>query len=413
MVRNIWDRIKRVGSCTGIEISLLADDALAINGVILHAKGTRVRKEKELSLLSSYEELTARTGTSRPLAVSVNGRGLLHKKLPAGDLKGHPIEMILPNANPHEFYHAVTRLENFTLVSVIRKEVLDKIVTNLQNKGFRLLSLSIGPSDIQYLTSFLTAAGNTPVVGSTNFQFLFSKDGQLTDIIPLAGGEDSLPDKEEYNIGDQYVRSPALLAFGSAIGLLASGPEDTAVFEHASVAGHREEYRYFRYYRAALWTLLSTLLVILLVNFFVYNYYFSRNTDLQYIQMVGRGQEEKAKRMEASLRWKEAFLSQYGWETSSRLSFFADRMAGLVPAGTLLTCMKLYPSRSTLLGEGHGIRFKRDTIEVTGACDDPTELNQFTNNLKNLPMFREVSIRNYAYKKETQSGNFLMEVITN
>lgn len=78
----------------------------------------------------------------------------------------------------------------------------------------------------------------------------------------------------------------------------------------------------------------------------------------------------------------------------------------------MLTDLWLNPVSAPLLGEGQNVDFKKDTIQVSGTCDDPTELNQFTNNLRNIQRFKEVSVRSYNYKKELGSGAFFMEIIT-
>ncbi len=58
------------------------------------------------------------------------------------------------------------------------------------------------------------------------------------------------------------------------------------------------------------------------------------------------------------------------------------------------------------------IRFKNDTIQLAGSTDNAVEVNQFMHNLKLIDAFNTVSLRNYSFRKETETGTFLIEIIT-
>jgi len=411
MFQKISDKFLKIEECTGVELAFLSGGELLISGVVLRLEKNKIVKKKEFHFLSSYEDLVQKAGVKAPLAITINGRGVLQKKMEARDLTDRPVEAMLPNANPNDFYHSVTPIGELATVAVIRKETLDKIIADLQQKGFRVLSAAIGITDLPNLLPFFSFDQRT-FLSTPFYSLVFDEQQQLEDIEFATGVTPTEYDKVEYNIGDQYVYSTALTGFASATGLLASGPDTGAAFSQTAIQQEKENYKYFRYYKAGLWAMLAGLFTILLVNFFIYNHYFSLNKDREGMRQLSQEQEDKLKKQSAALRQKEDFLSQSGWEASSRLSYFADRIAGLVPSGTLLTDMQINPVNNGLLGDDKGIRFRRDTIQVTGTCDDPTELNQFTNNLKNIQDFKTVSIRNYAYKKEIRSGTFFMEIIT-
>ena len=175
----------------------------------------------------------------------------------------------------------------------------------------------------------------------------------------------------------------------------------------------RTNFTYSRYYTTGLWSLLIFLFTLLFVNFLVYEHYFSLNKDREDHRQVSLEQEKKMQKQLTYLQSREDFIRKQGWDQSSRLSLYADRIAGLVPSGTVLTDLWINPVNSTLLGDAGTVSFKKDTLQLTGTCDDPTELNQFTNNLKNVQQFKEVTVRSYNYKKELGSGIFFMEIITN
>jgi hypothetical protein len=173
----------------------------------------------------------------------------------------------------------------------------------------------------------------------------------------------------------------------------------------------RQEFRYYKLFKAGGIALLATLFIILLTSFLIYNHYYSLNRELL-LSMPGSEQQQKQLRtIEQKIKQKEQFLSQSGWDINERTSYYADRIASLVPADVLLTSMNIYPT--VLPGnETNTVRYKKDTIQITGSCPDPALLNRFTNGLKIIPDFREVSVKSYQYTKEKETGLFSVDIIT-
>ena len=412
MLNRINDRLLMIRKCLGLEIVILPGDKMLFSGVILRLEKNKVHKEKEFHFLTSFEELIRKCGVRLPVAVSVNGKGILQKKISLAQLAdGSPLKAVLPNANPNDLYVSVTRLDEFASVAVARREVLDKLLADLEQHGFHVLVHSIGIESVLNLLPFITLDRNQ-VLKTPPFIFHLNDGRQIIDIESVPALDSGASDKIEYNAGDQYVSSPALLAFGAATGLLANGPGAPLVFPQATVLRERETFTWSRYYKVGLWAFLIFLFGLLLVNFFVYDHYFSLNKERDDNRQISREQESKMQKQLVDLQSREGFLRRLGWDQRSRLSFYADRIAGLVPGNTTLTELWINPVNKSVLGEGRGISFKKDTIQLAGTCDDPTELNQFTNNLKNIQNFKAVNILSYDYKKEIGSGVFFMEIIT-
>jgi Tfp pilus assembly protein PilN len=158
--------------------------------------------------------------------------------------------------------------------------------------------------------------------------------------------------------------------------------------------------------------MLSFIFAILMINFLLYMHYSASNAEHAASLLLTQDEQKKTAKLESEVQAKEGFLNRYGWDRPSRISFYADRIAALVPDDAMLTALRINPLITSLLG-GDGLpRFQQDTIQLSGTCDDPAELNRFANNLRNISDFREINIKSYLYKKETQQGLFSMEIIT-
>ena len=136
------------------------------------------------------------------------------------------------------------------------------------------------------------------------------------------------------------------------------------------------------------------------------------NSEQQMTTMLSRSTARQEAEQETAVLAKVKWMSVNGWDQPSRMSLYADRIAALVPDDAALTTMKINPVNSNFMGGDGVLRFQRDTIEITGTCGDPVELNRFVNNLRNIRYFRDISIRSYSYKKEIGEGSFSMEIIS-
>jgi hypothetical protein len=414
MFRKIRQTILQLREAAGIEISLLPEEQVLIRGVSLNIGKGEVVKRSEFQSLSSYEGLVKKLSTKIPLAVVIHGKGVLQKKIPGAPARENVFEETLPNANPNEFFVEIAEFGHFSWLSIIRKDLLEKTLCQLQALGFRLLSVSIGPGSIESIVPFINFEKER-IVRNDPFEVTISEQNKIADIAQAQAGKQGghpADPKAEYNIGNQYVLASSVLAFAAATGLLSAGLAGHTGIETDIVSKERDEYAYFRYFVAGRWALMITVFFVLLVNFFVYSYYFNRNSELKTSLAVNSQQSSSYERIRTGIGSRQAFFESNGWNRSSRLSFYADRIAGLVPSGTVLTSIRINPLNNGVFPDGTGVVFKRDIIQIAGTCDDPTELNRWMNNLRNIDPIRKVSLLDYSYKREMATGTFTMEIIT-
>src|SRR3569833_4672785 len=191
----------------------------------------------------------------------------MYKRVDADLAEDNVFGTVLPNVNPIDLCKEVSRYGSFASCCIVRKDLLDGILRQLDQHKIKVLSVSFGPKDFQYLLPYVNF-DNDPVLKSNLFLVWLNDQHEVIDIevIPAEKGTDGR--RAEYSIGDQYVYSPALLAFASAMGLLAMGLEGPG---NELLSEKREEYRCYKYFKTGSIALLAFLFLLLLSNFLVYN----------------------------------------------------------------------------------------------------------------------------------------------
>jgi hypothetical protein len=407
MFSYLKNKILQVNRSTGIEIFVTANGEYIINAVEIIIRKGQVVKEREY-YSKSIDELAKNIPLSNPVALTITGKAVLIKKITAAEFSGNYFDSFFPNANPNDFHVSFNRMGESVWIYLIRKNILTDISARLIDRGFKLLFVSAGPPAIENLIPFIDIK-NLPAIKTFSHLIKLEKrkESIQIEISELTSEEDSI----EYNIGNQYLKSSILLSFATALYLVTSDISDLPVLDD-SLKEERVNFMYSLYFKKTGWAAMICLLVLLLSNFLIYNHYFKLNQEQQISENLLKTRLMDEREYQEKFNTESEFLKETGWDQLSRVSYFADRIASLVPENTMLTNMEIYPMKESLFqGEGE-THFKLDTVFISGNCDDPENLAVFLGNLKNSIMVESVSIKDYSYKKEKEKGYFKMEIIT-
>lgn len=410
MLKYIEQKILQINKATGIEIIFMPDDTLLINTFTNSTRKHSVIKESSFIAIKDLKKLAEKLDKSVPLSVVLNGKGVLTRMLSPSQKTGNLVSIVLPGSNPSDFYYQLFENSHFTQISIVRKELADKIVEQLRDAGFRILSVSPGFSSLSYIVPFLKHDESKQAKGSS---FVIHFNGG-TEILDLKTNDGSSEDgfAAEYQVADQYIKGQELLSYAASVSLMTDDLKLAPAIPSEIVTKQREDYRYYKLFRTSGIALLITVFVILLTSFLFYSHYYSLNKEMQFSSPAGSRQNEQLLSLQKESNKKEKFLEKSGWTSAARTSYFADRIGSVTPADVLLTNMTIYPAKNNAAGESNSLAFKKDTILVSGNCPDPVMVNQFMNGLKIISDFREVAVRNYQYRKEKETGIFLIEIIT-
>jgi len=376
------------------------------NAVGIKMIGPKIIKSLELTG-KTIDELAEQLSLKNPVALAITGKMVILKRITKEEYQGNYFEALFPNTNPNEFYLIARESGEYIWISVIRKTILENIIGKLISQGFRLLHLSLGPFSLENVLPYLAMESGGAI--STQFYSIqVNRQREFLEIGKMNASE--IEEPQEYNLGDQYFRPASLTAFSVSLYLVRS---DFSQLPYADIRiqEQREEYFYYQSFVKTGWSALISVLLMLIVSFLIYNHYFRINEELQVSENIAKSRRLDDVKNEDKLKVESAFLHETGWERSSRVSYYADRIASLVPDNTVLTNMQIFPIREGLFFEKEGSHFKMDTVIVNGNCDDPEDLSVFLNNLKNSNSIQSVMVQDYSYKKEKAKAFFSMQMI--
>ncbi len=401
------DNLKQIlvpQKAAGLEIVLQGDNKLQIRLVLLEIKNKLLQVEKKIDSIDSPEQLSAYISSDTPLSIVLNGKGILHKKLSQSTDSANAIQSILPNANAADFYMQKYLNGEKEFVSIVRKNTADELIKLFTSQGFLMASFSLGPFQANSILSLAGLVGNTL---SFDGHMLTINNHSITDY-------KSSPALEEgtIQIDQEVVEGKFILSYAAAFSELALGHNLIGI-EDIFFTEQREEIKHKKIFKLAGIGTLIFFLLILMSNFFFFDAYRKDLEKLTAEEAHYSGVLNKANLVEKEVKEKEAFLSDAGWFSASRTSYYADQIAMTVPVAIKLVSLSVNPFNEKESRAKKKNVFSTGTITISGECTRATELNPWLQKLKQIRQVYKAEIVNYTFDNKDKKGVFNIQILVN
>jgi hypothetical protein len=399
-------KIKR---SAGLEVILNENNRFTVNGTVVTTQQNSIVKEIEFTGVEDLNALEKKISKSLPLHIVFNGQGVLLKKTTKSN-KREAFQEILAGSNPTEFYSELylTHINNYIFIT--RKQKIDNILNLFIESGYKVIAISLGFSVVDYTLPFIKS--NEPDFSlSCNCFKLNICEEELKGFENIKHNPEEKYQPLEYLIANQYVKSSNVLSFSAATSTIAEVLNGDPQIESNLLKVSINEFKYRKIYHFAGYALLFLFLMAFSINFILYSHYSKKNSELTESASANSIESAQIKILERKINEKIKLLGKTKWLESSKTSYYADRIAGLVPYNMKLTSMEIFPF-STRFEIGNRLNFKNDTILVSGICNNPVDLTNFQDGLKVLKDFKSIDIKSYQFKNENNEGSFVMEIAT-
>lgn len=396
------DSIIKPTQVAGLDIYILPDGQYTISAVVLKQSKNAITLIKQVQGIKSIEELKGILNTKTPVSIVINGKGILHKKIEVleSDTTTSLLGKVLPNSKPEDFLLFRYSIdESRAFVSVIRKNILDPIIEQLQKAEFDVINVSLGPFLIANLLPLINNENkNTSIV--TQYFTLQTEQGVITDYTITQNNTETT-----VKIGSDIVSNYLLLAFAASfMEFLGTTQSDIPTINTL-----RNTYKSKRIFKLASTSLLIFFISVLSINAFVHDHYSKQAKKLNSQVGVSRDMLQNLEKLKTELSEKSAFMNKMGLLQAGRTSFYADRIAETTPVSIQLKEMNINPLVKNP-NDDKDIAFNVNSIIIKGDCKKNTELNVWIKQLKQFDWVREVTLTNFTQDKEKNTGVFNMEL---
>ncbi len=394
----------------GLSLYQVHEGEWEVTAVWLTRKGNKVEIKEQWEGIWPAGELAPSFPKNLPVALVLDGKGILHKPLSlsaAGTPSEQLLKQVLPGAGATDFCVQQAVGTGQVYLSLLRNQLLDEVLSALEQAGYVITFLSVGPFAGAHLAGTLLAGtpGAEPVKVRVNGKCILIEAGKVASLLPLEEGEGI----SSFTAGEETLPAKMLSAYCVALEvLLGYGLAPQAPAERIEKAS--QTWQGNQKLKQTALTLLLAFFAALLLNFFAFSHYTDKLAAMEQQAALLDPARKQTQKLAAELQQKEVFLRQQGWLSPSKASYYADRLAATVPKGVRLRELSIYPVDEKRSREEKRTVVNPQVLLIRGVCNDPKVLNEWFSTLSDLGWAQQLSPPDYRFGEREGKGRFSIQI---
>jgi hypothetical protein len=370
--------------CSGVTVTILPEDRIAVSVVVVTKTGNSLRVIKK-GTFSSIEEAKDFIPGNSVLVLSVDGYGIINKQTDK-ETSDAGISKILPNAKPADLYLQKIEQGNTgkTFVSIVRKEKLNQIISELNACGFIPFDITLGPFSILNIVQFLA---DEKKIAVPNYVFTISDDKSLTF------SREQVNDMADIIFGSDRIPGEYLVALAGCLCYFTQGV--SFINNFTFISGQKKEFLARKGYKVLGPAILMFFFLLLVINMLLFSRYNVENNRLNATISHNRELVREADSLKELIKEKRALADIYNENESRLLSYYADRIASVIPSYVTLTRINLNPY-ARVSGNQNKNPFSKGVISVNGRLTGTGDLDMMIKRINAFKWVDKVEISNYT-----------------
>ncbi|MCH2197061.1 hypothetical protein [Kordia sp.] len=306
-----------------------------------------------------------------------------------------------PNLKINDFYYEIDSHGSFYNIAICRKSTVDKLIKDYNKHGITIIGFSLGNTITSTINDFIEA----PTFYTSNA--LVTKEN--IDIKGISM-EDAIP-KESYSINGLEVKNTQLLPFSGALSCILKSRSTVSNFEETEVK-LQGDFRQKRFFSQFILFGLGFILLLLLLNFFMFNSYYESVEHMKQTAAVNSSQKEKLLKLKAVVDEKQKMVDDILKNSSSKSSYYIDAIANSLPNTLQLAALKYQPITKRIK-KNVAIQSDNNTILISGISTDSDLFSEWIQALEDLDWIVNVTVVNYGSQSKNSTDFSLKIQISN
>jgi len=383
---NIADRVilKLSGECSGLSLNLLPDDSIKVRILVMSKSGKKLRVTRKKSF-DSLEEAAGFISGNSVVILSVDGYGIIHKEVDK-DMNEGTISKLLPDAKISDLIiqRILPERNSKAFLSIARKEKLNEILSDLNSLGIMPFKIILGPYSLLNLLPLVSDAAEIVVPGYK------IRESDTREIIFI---RDDNSNGRDIEFGETEVPSEFVIPLASCLDFFCP---DVSIWSNISITESlKHEFLAKKSFKIYGLVILIFFFFLLTANLLFYSRYNAENRRLNYTVCQNKKIVSETDSLKKALNEKKALTSLYNDKDSRHFSFYADRIASVIPSYVTLTRLNIYP---VVKSAGHTTlnTFDKGTILLNGQLSGTGDLDMMIKRISALSWVEKVEINKYS-----------------
>lgn len=360
------------------------------------------RKKDELDILlkkqyQHQDALFSELKKVKHVFLIINNEQVLTKDVSFTHIaKESVVKAAFPNISLNDFYYDVLDHGSSSLVSICRKEVVQKVIDEFQSKGVSVVQFSLGDTRFEKLLPFLN-----------DFEFHTSKglfEVSDHDVVKWTKNDGTT---NTYDVNGLMVESYQLLPLA---GVLSYYNGVTKSQEDNIQKRLVQEYGQKRMFQLGVRFGLGFLLVTLLINFFVFTYYRNEVSNLKTELSMNEIYRKQLLSLNDLVTKKKQLVESMNSVSNSKVIWYVDQISQSVPKTISLDNIGYQPITRSIKKD-KALVFKTHEVTISGITKDDTDFTQWVSSLEKKSWIEKLSEMELdGEKSRYTSFNFVLHL---
>jgi hypothetical protein len=399
------EKYYRINQAAGVSIHINNDGSLAVSTCLVTVQDNQLEIGKKAPDLKAIDELKTQLPAKSYIALNLSGKGILHKKIDKIiEVNQNNFNLILPNGNPADFY-----IQNFisgehSFVSIIRKADADKWISGLEAMGFIPLMLSLGPFPVQNIISQLNVYDQEITFNGNVIQRDEQSDWKSYRYEEAALSPFALKVELE-NIHETLVAP-----YAAAFQLVLASKLDAIHADVSTLEGTFNQKLADNKLKVQGFMTLAVLFVLLLINFVLFSWLGSSNTQLAAQASRTAQSTTDIQGISDTIKQKEGLLHILGWEGGINKSALIDQVAAMLPHELIWREVAVDPIDLNSSRAQKSLVFYTREIRIVGNSEKIIPVNEWIARVKTKSWVKNIQLDSYTYNGELNTGQFTITI---
>ncbi|EDP71919.1 hypothetical protein FBALC1_12497 [Flavobacteriales bacterium ALC-1] len=356
------------------------------------------KKRAQLDIKASFEataveKLKDHIPKGKPLVLVINTDSVLTKKVKAKTKETLKlVHMAFPNIKTEDFYYETISQGEHHFVSICRKTYVDDLLNDYTTKNINVIDFTLGNLISTTLIPFISSN----YINTSNASISL-EDALITNIFTQEVDLES-----SHDINGLDIKNNLLLSFAAALNLVVK----TNVIQ-SSFSNTKEElnttFKQKLFASQFLKMGLSTLFVILLINFLFFNHYYNEVNTLKETAQILEASKVKMVSLNEKVQKTEKMVDDVLKSSDSKSSLYVDVIINNLPKSILLKELNYQPLLKKIK-EDKAIENFKNQILISGQSNNSIEFSQWVSQLENFKWIQSVNILSFEDTSKSSSS---------
>ncbi len=355
------------------------------------------KKKGEVVIEQSFaakntEEIAQKLPKKQHAFLIVNNDSVLSKYVESNEKQSNRLLFeAFPNLKINDFYYEIDSHGSFHDIAICRKSTVDKLVQDYKKQNITIIGFSLGNAMTSFVNDFIDESSYY-----TSNALLTKENNDITGISLV----NDVP-KQSYMVNGLEVKNTQLLNFAGALSYILQSKNTVSNFEETEtklVADFRQK----RFFSQFMLFGLGFILLVLLLNFFMFNSYYESVESMKQTAAVNGSQKERLLKLKTTVDEKQKMVDDVLKNSSSRSSYYIDAIANSLP-NTIQLAELTYQPITKKIKKNKAIRLKENSVTISGVSTDSNLLFNWIQVLESFDWISKVTPVNYGSQSKTTS----------